>query len=286
MDELLVTYELRKQLNVENRAFYEEFESYLLRKNFLTEDDSVASMLADLLQDLILAQQEGLSAREYFGVNPQEIADDMLKNVEPATVKSAFYKLKFMMMNGYFLILLLLSRENEVIGIFEGVIFFAVPTLLGVGIFGAIIFDKEYSSSKLKKKLKITMLAIVMATLVVGSGVIIGMELIPNSGIVVASEIRLLLIPVVFLWVVAVMAKKKDKKERILSIPMLVMSLGFGIQGLLVHSILKGEMSRELFLGMNLNVIMNLASMILFAITFVFVMKIVVKKEGFENGEV
>ena len=281
MDELLVTYEFRKQLNVENRAFYEEFESYLLRKNFLPEDDSVASMLADLLQDLILAQREGISAQEYFGENPQEIADDMLKNVEPATVKSIFYKLKFAI-NAHFFILLLLSRENEVIGVFEGAVLFILSTLLGIGVFGAVIFDKRYSSSDIRKKSRIIIFAVIVTMLAVASGVLIGIGMTPGAGIVVTSEVRLLLIPLIFLWAVIATIKKKDRRERFLSVPALAMSLGFGVQGLLAHSILKGEMSDGLFLGMNLNVIMNLASMILFAVTFVIIMNLV-KKEGFEN---
>ena len=73
--------ELREQLNTENKAYYEEILIYMRLRNWLKDEESIESKLLEILQDIISAQEDGMSAKEYFGQEPKEIADEILSNV-------------------------------------------------------------------------------------------------------------------------------------------------------------------------------------------------------------
>jgi len=84
--------ELSRDLNSENKAYFDDFHIYVDKHLFLSEDESGEVMLLEIVQDLLQAQSDGISAVEYFGKNPQEIADELIKNMKPRTMKNFLKK--------------------------------------------------------------------------------------------------------------------------------------------------------------------------------------------------
>ncbi|MCM0599077.1 DUF1129 domain-containing protein [Periweissella fabalis] len=74
--------ELRKLLNPENEQFYSDFLVYMRLKSFKQNEFKSETLLLEILNDILDAQDEGISAAQYFGKNPMQVADELLK-VEP-----------------------------------------------------------------------------------------------------------------------------------------------------------------------------------------------------------
>ncbi len=70
--------QLRKQLNAENRHYYEDLLVYMRAHTLLRDDFIVEQYLLAILQDLIDAQQSGMNAQTYFGKDPERTGSEML----------------------------------------------------------------------------------------------------------------------------------------------------------------------------------------------------------------
>ncbi|WEV53884.1 hypothetical protein OZX65_03930 [Leuconostocaceae bacterium ESL0723] len=79
--------ELREQLNPENRKFYSDFMGYVRLKSLDKDERATELQLLAILQDLIDAQNDGVSAQDYFGKSPQAVGDDLIKSL-PYNLKS------------------------------------------------------------------------------------------------------------------------------------------------------------------------------------------------------
>ncbi|WP_208559484.1 DUF1129 family protein [Marinilactibacillus kalidii] len=72
--------DLREELNSENKEYYEELLIYLRLKTSLKSEKQMEEILIEILQDLLSAQEENVSAEEYFGKDPKSYADQILSN--------------------------------------------------------------------------------------------------------------------------------------------------------------------------------------------------------------
>ncbi|KRL12399.1 hypothetical protein [Schleiferilactobacillus perolens] len=72
---------LREQLTPANKKYYEDLLLYMRTKEILKDDAVIEQELLTILTDIIAAQQDGVSAVDYFGKQPQETADDILAEV-------------------------------------------------------------------------------------------------------------------------------------------------------------------------------------------------------------
>ncbi|KAA8324429.1 hypothetical protein FE407_07430 [Leuconostoc carnosum] len=70
--------ELRKNLNGENKIFYENLLLYLRIEGFARDENKIETHLLMILQDILEAQNDGIAAETYFGKNPKVIADELL----------------------------------------------------------------------------------------------------------------------------------------------------------------------------------------------------------------
>jgi DNA-binding ferritin-like protein (Dps family) len=80
------TNEISKKLSVKNRKFFEDLREYLLFSSVFYDEYVVVGQVYEIANDLLEAQNQGEEAQEYFGTNPQKIADELLRN----TPKSSF----------------------------------------------------------------------------------------------------------------------------------------------------------------------------------------------------
>lgn len=133
--------ELRKQLNPENKKYYEDILVYI-RVN-LTKEEQTEEILLEILQAILDAQKDGVSAQAFFGKNPKEISDAILAEL-PNESEKYWSKLFFI----FFLILLqynlfdLLLQPIVAINWFNT--FFPVILLMITAILG--LFSVKYSA--------------------------------------------------------------------------------------------------------------------------------------------
>ncbi|MFL2072163.1 DUF1129 domain-containing protein [Marinilactibacillus psychrotolerans] len=145
--------ELREQLNTENKAYYEEILIYMRLRNWLKDEEDIESKLLEILQDIISAQEDGMSAKEYFGQEPKEIADEILSNV-PINWLDGLKILGLVFgISIFFSILSDLSADQYKFNLLQ-LIVHSVTIGAGVIICLSILkkstFEKEKSSSKLE----------------------------------------------------------------------------------------------------------------------------------------
>lgn len=144
--------ELREQLNTENKAYYEEILIYMRLRDWLKDEEDIESKLLEILQDMISAQEDGVPAKEYFGQEPKEIADEILSNV-PINWLDGLKILGLVFgISIFFSILSDLSADQYKINLLQ-LIVHSVTIGAGVIICLSILkkstFEKEKSSSKL-----------------------------------------------------------------------------------------------------------------------------------------
>ena len=72
---------LQKQLQGANKKYYEDLLVYVRLNSMAKNERQTEEMLLGILQDILEAQQNGMSAQDYFGKDPQPIADELLKQL-------------------------------------------------------------------------------------------------------------------------------------------------------------------------------------------------------------
>src|SRR5699024_7312494 len=81
--------QLREQLTGENEKYYSDLLLYMRLNSFMKDQAAIESNLLEILQDIIDAQREGMTAEQYFGKNPNVLADELLHQV-PKKVGEVF----------------------------------------------------------------------------------------------------------------------------------------------------------------------------------------------------
>lgn len=105
--------ELRKQLNDKNEQYYNDFLLYVRSRSFSKNEQQTEIMLINILQDILEAQQNGVSAQEYFGNEPKQIADELIKEI-PNDWKNVV-KLLFIILSNYLLVVLISNGVTSLI---------------------------------------------------------------------------------------------------------------------------------------------------------------------------
>ncbi|GBD66455.1 DUF1129 family protein [Tetragenococcus halophilus] len=78
--------EKRKQLSQENKKYYEDMLIYI-RASYNTSDQEMEEILAELLDHLIEAQAEGKTAKDVFGKQPKQYANEILGELPKGVTK-------------------------------------------------------------------------------------------------------------------------------------------------------------------------------------------------------
>ncbi|WP_054655397.1 hypothetical protein [Lentilactobacillus kisonensis] len=63
--------QLREELTSENKKYYEDLMVYIRSKSTFKRESDIEQILFDILTDIIDAQSNGQSARNYFGHDPK-----------------------------------------------------------------------------------------------------------------------------------------------------------------------------------------------------------------------
>ncbi len=62
------------------RKYFEDLREYLFFSSLFQDEYAVVAQVYEIANDLLEAQNHGETAEEYFGKNPKEMADELLRN--------------------------------------------------------------------------------------------------------------------------------------------------------------------------------------------------------------
>lgn len=159
---------LRKKLTSENQKYYEDLLTYIRGKSTFNREKDVEQLLLEILHDLIDAQNNGQNAEDYFGKNPQTIADEILQTLPKSFFET--FKLACYILIGYVLLFatpnIVLPTSNLDFGklIILGTISF-VFSLVVLWLIG----QETYQKTKLIKLASYVLGTITFAGIVIGS---------------------------------------------------------------------------------------------------------------------
>ena len=159
---------LRKKLTSENQKYYEDLLTYIRGKSTFNREKDVEQLLLEILHDLIDAQNNGQNAEDYFGNNPQTLADEILQTLPKSFFET--FKLACYILIGYVLLFatpnIVLPTSNLDFGklIIIGTISF-VFSLVVLWLIG----QETYQKNKLIKLASYVLGTITFAGIVIGS---------------------------------------------------------------------------------------------------------------------
>ncbi|ETF11034.1 hypothetical protein [Lactiplantibacillus plantarum] len=159
---------LRKKLTSENQKYYEDLLTYIRGKSTFNREKDVEQLLLEILHDLIDAQNNGQNAEDYFGKNPQTLADEILQTLPKSFFET--FKLACYILIGYVLLFatpnIVLPTSNLDFGklIILGTISF-VFSLVVLWLIG----QETYQKTKLIKLASYVLGTITFAGIVIGS---------------------------------------------------------------------------------------------------------------------
>lgn len=159
---------LRKKLTSENQKYYEDLLTYIRGKSTFNREKDVEQLLLEILHDLIDAQNNGQNAEDYFGKNPQTLADEILQTLPKSFFET--FKLACYILISYVLLFanpnIVLPTSNLDFGklIILGTISF-VFSLVVLWLIG----QETYQKNKLIKLASYVLGTITFAGIVIGS---------------------------------------------------------------------------------------------------------------------
>lgn len=102
---------LKQQLNPTDLEYFDNLQVYLSTSGLFFNEDAVYLQLLSMLQDLIDAQQDHLSAEDFFGNNPKTMANEILQQLPKPKLREQINLL--LMIFGISWFFLLLSSQNS-----------------------------------------------------------------------------------------------------------------------------------------------------------------------------
>ena len=152
----------------ENQKYYEDLLTYIRGKSTFNREKDVEQLLLEILHDLIDAQNNGQNVEDYFGKNPQTLADEILQTLPKSFFET--FKLACYILIGYVLLFanpnIVLPTSNLDFGklIILGTISF-VFSLVVLWLIG----QETYQKNKLIKLASYVLGTITFAGIVIGS---------------------------------------------------------------------------------------------------------------------
>lgn len=166
---------LREQLNPENAKYYGDFLVYMRFRNFNRDDEALEQQLLNILQDIIDAQKDGISAKAFFGKEPKVIANEILATI-PRNYKGLlkWIWLPILMFVGFSTLSSLITGEVIDLGalIVSG-IYITILVILGMWLLAPMIYAVDKQTDKFFKWVQVSVIGLAILV-VVTSLVLIG----------------------------------------------------------------------------------------------------------------
>lgn len=208
------TNEISKQLSASNQKYFEDLREYLLFSSLFQDEYAVVAQVYEIANDLLEAQKHGEKAEEYFGKNPKEMADELLRHTPKSRLSDQLY-LIYMMVGISWLIKLFndFSANNILqLNLFSYILTAVYSILLVIlffyGMQKTVYLKKSFINSKAKK----FMILWGIASLWIGGLVLLNLYT-PNLFVVTLSypmDMVLMLVLLVAACALIFLRKEKD----------------------------------------------------------------------------
>ena len=233
--------QLRAQLTGENEKYYSDFLLYMRLNSFMKDQAAIESNLLEILQDIIDAQREGLTAEQYFGKNPQILADELLQQV-PKKVGEVFkFVLYFVGAYMFFALLPSMISIDQAIDIGNLILtglYIGIVVLVGLKYLGRTIYGGRVTETK-NWVLFLKLWLVIMIGIV--PMIFIQMYATTPLQVTVGNKLG---IGIILFWLVIAMIIFFKQSEKRTVVPLAVFSLFLGILGIMTR--LPGEVSEFL----------------------------------------
>ena len=224
--------QLRAQLTGENEKYYSDLLLYMRLNSSMKNQAVVGSNLLEILQDIIDAQREGLTAEQYFGKNPKILADELLQQV-PKKVGEVFkFVLYFVGAYMFFALLPSMISVNQSIDIGNLILtglYIGIVVLIGLRYLGRTIYRGRVTETKnwvLFLKLWLVIMIVIVPM------IFIQMYATTPLQVTVGNKLG---IGIILFWlVIAVIIFFKQSEKRTV-LPLAVFSLFLGILGIMTR---------------------------------------------------
>ena len=161
--------QLRKQLKQENAKYYEDLLVYIRSQAFAKSEQETEGIALEILQDILEAQKHEQTAEDYFGKQPKEVVDELVRQMSFSTkevlklMAIAFGSYAYMFVFGKLII------PNQAFDIGQLLIIGLLAIIFAIG--GLVLIGKSVYW-KLNKLLKIVVAVVALAIFSVGVGMI------------------------------------------------------------------------------------------------------------------
>lgn len=233
--------QLRAQLTGENEKYYSDLLLYMRLNSFMKDQAAIESNLLEILQDIIDAQREGMTAEQYFGKNPHVLADELLHQV-PKKVGEVF-KLVLYFVGAYMFFALLPSMISinpsiDIGNLILTGLYIGIVVLVGLKYLGRTIYGGRVTETK-NWVLFLKLWLVIMIGLV--PMIFIQMYATTPLQVIVGNKLG---IGIILFWLVIAMIIFFKQSEKRTVLPLAVFSLFLGILGIMTR--LPGEVSEFL----------------------------------------
>lgn len=184
---------LREKLNDTNKTYYEQLLLYIRTTGLFYDDYEVETLLLQILQDILSAQEDGQSAADFFGNNPQDAANELIEQLGKASGKEMFKMIGLIFgISSFFSVISALSTPKAGI---NGLVLL-LNAVLSVLIIEAAFFLIHKSAYKkiVKGKLSSFLLLWLGAVLIIGLFIVILIFTPAWSTIYLPNSVALLLL--------------------------------------------------------------------------------------------
>lgn len=214
---------LEAKLTLANKAYFEKLRSYLVLAGLAYDEASLYKQIYGMVADLLEAQQNGETAVEFFGNEPQQMADELIKNTPIASWKQRFKLFGLLVVIFYFF---QLTGDFQASGGTQlNVVAYLLTGLFSYGLVRLIFWSMKKSvySGRERRYTGLIVIGLVGYTLLIG-----GIDyLIPNGW-------QLMIPYPLDLWLVASLMLVAGVMVIVAGIPTYLLMIGFvGMAGLL-----------------------------------------------------
>lgn len=158
--------QMNKKLNEEDSLYFNNLREYMQTKIFLRDEDSINIQIYQMYLDFMNAREDGFTAKEFFGNNPKEMADQILMELPIVSPSSISKYIGILALVLWGLRLMFNFSENLYISINPLVYLFDLALIIGlVIILNRIISKNVYREPRISDMNKLDILIVILLIL-------------------------------------------------------------------------------------------------------------------------
>ena len=171
------TQALVQTFSQEDQAYFQDLWDYFNFAGFLYEEKALRGQVYNLALDFSQAEADGLTAKDYFGLDPKEMADQIIENMPKESTRSV---LKYgAIISGIVIFYRLLSDfASQAVLVFKPLVYLTdiILGLLAIGLLFYLLRRLIFAEEKSKKAIYVAFVLVLVFYFV---GEIVGVRFLP-----------------------------------------------------------------------------------------------------------